>query len=717
MHKIASIFAVSALALALAACGGSDDKSFVGTGSSSGTGGSGSSSSGGSSSSAAAVAGIAAVSDTPSIANDGSQSANITALVRDSNNVLLQGVPVAFTASSGGVAVAKGTTDASGSATATLSTAGDPTLRTITVTATAGGQSATVQVKVVAATSGSTYQLGNGSGGSFQANAIAIGSTSLSAGASTGLQVSIVDQNGTLYTGQAVTITFNSPCVASGLATVTATGGGASPGPGQVSTTSGIASATYTAKGCSGSDTITATATVGSQNLTADATVSVAQASVGSIQFVSAKPTTIGLKGTGLGETSTVVFKVLDSTGGPVPNATVSFSLNTNVGGLSLAPASAVSAADGTVQTVVSSGTVHTVVRITASTASPALSTQSSQLTVTTGLPASNAFSIAVGPAKYGAGGVSNPPACPNVEAYGLDLVTVPVTVQLADRYNNPVPDGTSVAFTTNGGHIDGTCTTPLSTPGDGTCEVTWTSANPRPTPASNPPVLAPGRASVLATAIGEESFTDTNGNGFWDSSEPFVDLGEPFRDDNEDGVYQSGEYFLDFNHNGLRDAPDGSFKGITCTGNGAGASCSTTTWAIGVSHLIIMSTGGADILLFGTSPVLSNSGSQSSPSLTWATANGTKMSGSITLQVVDLNGNPVSAGSTISITSDNTSNMTVSQATSSYTVGCSTDGSGQLYNVNLTAVKTGSFANINVQVVSAGTKTLSLLSIPVQIN
>ena len=36
------------------------------------------------------------------------------------------------------------------------------------------------------------------------------------------------------------------------------------------------------------------------------------------------------------------------------------------------------------------------------------------------------------------------------------------VTVQLADRYNNPAPDGTAVAFTTNGGHVGGNCTTPF---------------------------------------------------------------------------------------------------------------------------------------------------------------------------------------------------------------------------------------------------------------
>ncbi|HUN25003.1 MAG TPA: Ig-like domain-containing protein, partial [Steroidobacteraceae bacterium] len=381
MRKALSILVLSAAVLALAACGGSGDP-FEGSGSSSSSGSSGSSSS----SAAATVAALTLETSSPSIANDGSQTATITALATNASNVLVEGVAVTFSASSGGIAVTQGTTSATGAATATLSPAGDATLRTITVTATAGGKTATVQVAVIAATSGTSYQMGNGSGNTFTAGAIAVGSANLSAGASTGLQVSIVTQNGTLYTGTPVTITFNSPCVASGTATITATAGGGTT-PGQVTTTSGIASATYTAQGCDGADDISATATIGSQSLSATGTVTVAQASVGSIQFVSATPTSIGLKGTGLNETSTVIFKVLDSTGGPVNGATVNFSLDTTVGGLSLAPASGVTAADGTVQTVVSSGTAHTTVRVTANITSPALSTQSSQLTVTTGLP------------------------------------------------------------------------------------------------------------------------------------------------------------------------------------------------------------------------------------------------------------------------------------------------------------------------------------------
>jgi hypothetical protein len=553
----------------------------------------------------------------------------------------------------------------------------------------------------------STYSMGSGSGSTFQSGMIELSSTSLSAGGQASLTVTIVDQTGTLYTANPVTVTFNSPCVAQGLATIAASGSSvAGSTAGTVVTSTGSVSATYTANGCSGSDVITASAVVGTQSLTATGTVTVAAASIGSIQFVSATPVSIGLKGTGLGETSTVVFKVVDSTGGPRPGVTVSFSLNTTVGGITLSPASASSGSDGTVQTVVSSGTQHTSVRVTASIASPALSTQSSVLTVTTGLPASAGFSIAVGAPSYAASG----PACANVEAYGTDGVTVPVTVRLSDRYNNPAPDGTSVAFNTNGGHVVGACTTP-SAPGaaDGTCSVIWTSANPRPQLSDDsPPLKAAGRATILATAIGEESFTDTNGNGYWDAGEPFDNLGEPYRDDNENGQYDSGEFFLDFNQNGKWDAGDGTFKGITCTGTPV--TCSTTTLAIGVSHLVIMSTATANVAITGVSgfggPPYTLAHSPASPAA--------PTTGSVTFNVKDLNGNPMAAGTTVTVVADAAIGA-ISGPGANFTIGCRTALGGESLTVTLTAGTTGgSVGNITITVTSPGTKTATIFTIPV---
>ncbi len=86
--------------------------------------------------------------DAPSIPSNNSKSANITALVRGSNNNFLQGVTVTFQASSGGLTVTQAVTDANGAAKATLNAAGDPTNRTITVSATAGSATASIPVAV-----------------------------------------------------------------------------------------------------------------------------------------------------------------------------------------------------------------------------------------------------------------------------------------------------------------------------------------------------------------------------------------------------------------------------------------------------------------------------------------------------------------------------------------------------------------------------------------
>jgi Big-like domain-containing protein len=662
------------------------------------------------------VSSLTLSSSTTSILDDGSTTATISALAKDASNNALSGVAVSFAATNGAIAVTQATTNSDGLALATLSGTGDTALTPITVTGSTGSLSSTVKVLVTVATASPTYSMGNGSGSSFTSGAISIAVPSLSAGGTSGFTLTIVDQTGALYTGSSVTVTFNSPCLADSLASILASGSTAAVT--SLTTSTGSISGTYVAKGCTGTDTITATATVGSQNISATGTVTVAASSIGSIQFESASPSTIGLKGTGLGETSNVIFKVTDSTGAAKAGATVSFTLDTTVGGLSLSPTSAISASDGTVQTVVSSGTVHTAVRVTASIASPALSTESSQLTVTTGLPASASFSIAVSAPSSGEGSVTL--ACPNVEAWGIDGVTVPVVVRLADRYNNPVPDGTAVAFTTNGGHITGSCTTPNllnNNTEPGACAVNWISANPRPATLAlyasdtandpyyttdTPTILASGRATILATAVGEESFTDVNGTGFWQSGDAFSNLGEPYRDDNENGTYDSGEYFLDFNENSRRDGPSGSFIGITCTGTTASSTCTTSTLAISASHLIIMSTSGATVS-YVSSTGFSGSGSGLSIA--------PNSSGSVIINVQDGNGNSMAAGTTVAFTS------TVGSASGNFTVGCDDGLGGQNY-VGSFSVPSGAAAgtgNIVVTVTSPN-GTVSQYYLPVTI-
>lgn len=98
----------------------------------------------------------------PQMPSNNSAPVTVTAIVLGANNQLLSGVPVSFSASSGAIKpiqttagatanVPAGTTDANGQAQATVSTAGDPTNRTITVTAglANGSTTATVTVTVI----------------------------------------------------------------------------------------------------------------------------------------------------------------------------------------------------------------------------------------------------------------------------------------------------------------------------------------------------------------------------------------------------------------------------------------------------------------------------------------------------------------------------------------------------------------------------------------
>ena len=568
-----------------------------------------------------------------------------------------------------------------------------------------------------------TYEMGNGTGGGFQSGVIGLASTSLSAGGSTSLSISIVDHTGTLYaSATGVVVTINSPCIASGLATLSATAGGAAVP--SITTTTGIVQAVYTANGCSGSDVISATAAVGSQTLTATGTVTVATAAVGSIQFVSATPPSITLKGVGSAggsATSTVVFKVLDTAGGPSVGNTVSFSLNTTVGGITMTPMSATSDNTGEVRTVVSSGTVAASVRVTASTvaAGSTISTESNALTVSTGIPTSANISLAV--------------KCQNVEAWDYDGVSVPVTVSMTDRFSNPVPDGTTANFQTALGGIQASCQTGSTTSGSGSCVVNWVSkapysvsGNPQSTSGNANTSAAyctnavgtafnlcnsttNGRSAILVTAIGEESFKDTTGSGYfnpgdtvaWDATnadnnfttgqpKPWQDTSEPFLNQWElfdqygTPTYVLGEPYLDFNSNGTRDGPDGMVESALCQGPLCNTSESSV--AIGTSNLIILSGSNPNYTILTHSTPVTNTINHAVVSVGGGTT--------FTLEIFDDRGQQMPNGTTVAFSMSTGSTIAITSPQPTGGWPCSTAApyvdsngnfiAGQQYTVSL---------------------------------
>jgi hypothetical protein len=342
-------------------------------------------------------------------------------------------------------------------------------------------------------------------------------------------------------------------------------------------------------------------------------------APIGSIKFISATPTSIGIRGTGLDETSTVRFQVLSTLGGPVAGETINFALSTSTGGITLDPTSAVSDNSGFVSTIVRSGTVHTSVRVTATSATdPSIVSQSDSLDITTGFPDQNSFSLSL--------------ECPNIEGGDIDGTEVAVQLLAADRFNNPVTNGTAVTFTTEGGAIQGSCQTV-----GGGCSVTWRSQEPR----------FNGRSTILAYAIGEESFADANGNGRRDAGETFDDIGEAFRDDNESGTYDVGELFFDFDSGGAYDGANGLFTGVLCN-----AGCDTATKLhVNDSVVVVMSRSTPDIdTSDGTTDIVcAGTGCAGYSGGTFSIQTGALVN--LRFIVRDENENPMPQGTTIALT------------------------------------------------------------------
>ncbi|PTA50466.1 hypothetical protein C9I43_08105 [Shewanella morhuae] len=403
-----------------------------------------------------------------------------------------------------------------------------------------------------------------GSGSPFISGKADVSALTLSAGGTATISILLQDDKGNPFT-EPVDVRFASTC--SNKATPEAII--SSP----ITAIGGQATSTYLAKGCAGVDNITVTADVGGKNLSATGSINVLSASVGSIVFVDATPENIGIKGTGTAESSTLRFRVLDTNGNAVANKTVDFKLNNDSAGLGLTPSTATSNSQGYVQTVVNSGTVATTVRVTATILGingTNISSQSNVLVVSTGKPDQDSFSLSA--------------SALNVEGWNYDGAKVTITARLADAFNNPVPDGTAVVFTTEGGSIESSCQTK-----DGVCSVTWTSQNPRPESVDNNGPLFNisgiqtqdpnaalkletnlvgasyngnhfgqpygGRVTITATAIGEESFPDLNSNNILDTKKEFdLFVGTPINcgRDNSGDCYDLTEAFVDHNEDGI---------------------------------------------------------------------------------------------------------------------------------------------------------------------
>ncbi len=471
----------------------------------------------------------AATGETKNTVSSNTQSI-AKALVKDSAGLPVANVVVKFESSESAAIVfspaATALTDETGLASVTvgpanLSTAGAYTLTASTVVA---SQAAT---------------------GSFN---VTIGATQVSLGTLAADQSPLSAYGTTVFSvpiegvpaSTPVTVRFTSTCASQNPARATLTA--------LATSVDGIARATYVDRGCGGSDLVTATVEGTSVSRTANLVVEGPK--IANIQFVSASPRVIALRGTGgvqgpgsgvvFPEISTVRFQVVDQGGVPVPAPTsVSLRLSNDTGGLLIdgvqGPVVKQTDAQGFVAVQVQSGTIPTPLWVIASivTGSTTLTTNSVQLAVSTGQPIQSRFSFSA--SAY------------NIEGWSYDGSTADVTIIAADSMGNPVPDGTPISFVAEAGLVEANCQTGVVNPdrplpGGGTpagaCTVKLLSQGVRP---------ANGRLRVAAYAIGEEHYDDLNSNNRYDIGEPYLDQGYLFLDRNENGAYASGERIVPY--------------------------------------------------------------------------------------------------------------------------------------------------------------------------
>lgn len=290
--------------------------------------------------------------------------------------------------------------------------------------------------------------------------------------------------------------------------------------------------------GCSGKTVEISASTIGAAVVSKSLNILAAPAT--NLSFVSVSPTMIFLANSGGATQAIAEFKLVNARGEALLGQDVTLTLKTQVAGSikasigtvgNIAAVTVTTDSSGKVSVPVFSGTVPTSVIVNAALVSnPLVQTDSAILTIASGRAAQARASLSIKDLA--------------IEGFNTDGVSTNVTMSLADRQGNPVPDGTAVNFVTEAGvMIPPVCYTggvkdPVtgvySAPGNSQCTVTIRSQAPRPTD---------GRVSILAYVAGEEDFVDRNFNNVYDAEDTFTDLGNAFRDDNENVTFDAGEF------------------------------------------------------------------------------------------------------------------------------------------------------------------------------
>jgi hypothetical protein len=402
------------------------------------------------------------------------------------------------------------------------------------------------------------------------------------------------------------------------------------------------------------------------------------------LRFDSATPSRLFVSSASNGVKQSIVkFRVVNELGTGVIGQAVMLSLNSQsiIAGVtfikdgisSSSPQVVVSGLDGLTQIVVNAGGLPTGAVVNAVlVANPVVKASSDTLSVSSGRVTPDTMSISA--------------YSPIVEGFNLDNVSTELTVIVADRLGNPIPEGTVVNFVTSHGligtFVNATTTTIVTNTPTGTattvttsvitdargsctvsaaslCRVLLKSAGVRPTN---------GKVTVLAYTDGEENYKDLNGNNLWDIGEPFTDMGMAYLDSNGNFVYDLG---VD------QAIPGGKTGSVACVGTDLSVQNTCDgTWSDYMRArkriTIIWATSRARIKLID------------------------RTSNSMTVTVLDLNGNGMPSGTTVTAEVGDNSACRVRRV-----VGSSDPDTPGLYTISLNGDVSCLTAEIDVTVTS----------------
>ncbi len=494
------------------------------------------------------IVGIRLTAGSNALVANGTSSTTITAaLITTAGTAAPDGVTVNFITDKGrfstdGAKVAAATTSGGSGGVAVPFISEPEVVGTATIVANVGGIAQSTQIALTGAGAPATIILG-------------ADSTTISIFGTTGITVQVLDDDGNPV-ADGTAVFFNTSLVGTGVTLSDTTVGG-------------FASAIFSAGTQSGVATVMAS----SGAVSATVSITIASGPAGSLEFVSALPTLIGVKGSALPQKSTITFRVRDVNGNPVTDGTlVTFTLISGVsGGETLEPAQAGTTA-GLASTVLTSGTVSGPVRVQAkvTVGTVTLTSTSTNVSIAGGAPSGAHFGVA--------------PSFRNIAGLVTQGIICPVATVAGDRFGNPVPQNTAVSFFTNGGVVAPQGLTDEI--GNAFSAIKTGPPTPHVGTITNFSDPRTGMVTLIAVTQGEETFIDSNGNGLFDGpqefdpSDPELDTPEPFIDhialclpaacppnpvnppilsgNNQFDPTDRFELFIDSNKNGTWDPPNG---------------------------------------------------------------------------------------------------------------------------------------------------------------